>query len=268
MLAYRVELAGEKENSMETIPETLYHYTSLQTLTYLQNWDGINEKEKHVLNFSASGVESLNDTTEYLNYIQNKDIVHKGLHSFAGYGKPFIISLSYPQENIPMWNMYGDNGRGVCLEFASQQLCKHFEIVENNNIDQRISIRRCLYQKTEKFIALEKEFCKPANPQGPWDMRLFHQYAIEAIALKNNVFEYENEWRIIKFSEQFKTRPSGVGITPFINIPIPMECLRRIIVGPKATMQSERLVDAWIYQYNHNHGTGAIEVEKSRLPFQ
>lgn len=254
---------------MEDTPKSLYHYTPLQTLTYLQNWNGENENDNHVFFFSASGVDSLNDTTEYLSYIQNKDVVHKGLHSFAGYGTPFVISLSETKENISMWNMYGDNGKGVCLEFDTQHLLNHFKIDDDyNNTDQNISIRKCHYKKTDKFRALEQEFHKSANPQEPWNTQLFHQYAIEAIALKSKAFKYEKEWRIIKFSEQFKTRPSGVGITPFINITIPMRCLKRIIVGPKATAQSERLTDAWAYQYNHNFMTGEIEVVKSRLPFQ
>lgn len=125
----------------------VYHYTSQDVLCKL--FSSLKEEEinkNSCLDFWATSIMYLNDETEY-SFFENKlrhDLeiymeehhpAEKGLlrnfpHLFLRdiFIPPSIISLSENNDYLPMWKMYGNNAKGVCIGFSLNKLKEYFEV--------------------------------------------------------------------------------------------------------------------------------------------
>lgn len=259
--------------------EYLYHYTSLQTLTYLQDWrqmydaytDTIadtGEKEKDArenihLKFSATRFSCLNDSTEYEKVTSFKSCIEKKAHEIA-WGGPYVLSLSKNKDDLSMWNMYGDQCRGVCLKF------KKNDIEEFVNSSKFLYMKECEYKESQSF---ESAYNEIVNNSGDFDFiqenfTKMTEFAKEAIALKNSCFNNENEWRIVRFCEHFYMRQAKAGIVPCVDIELPMSCMEEIVIGPLASKLAKMQVEAWVDQYNRVSKGHLIGVNNSKITLQ
>lgn len=134
-----------KMNIVHNGGKLVYHYTSTSTLLNL-----LDKIEEGHLVFYASGMSGLNDSSEFnygfkqfkrllplienkfegldkglklsaiINYLEDS-IVAKSLYMrftdilVKECRTPFVLSTSSNGDNIPMWAMYGDAGRGVSI---------------------------------------------------------------------------------------------------------------------------------------------------------
>lgn len=117
------------------------------------------------------------------------DINNSGLLRF---GK--VCCFSEIKDSILMWSYYGDNHRGICLEFDLSRLDPNLPI--NSEIMQ--SIDRVQYS--------------PIRPKG----NIFEMIDSNFAITKADVWSHENEWRIVCITgEDF----------------LPFDCVTRIILG-------------------------------------
>lgn len=189
--------------------------------------------------FHASSVFSMNDKAEYR--IANEkchDVVEDILMEHE-LGIPFAISFTDSEDNIPMWYMYANNGKGVCLKFNFERLKKYFDKLIS------ISKRDVLFSRCEYQIMDKTERQKPLDSGREYpDIEGLRKQMKEAAFIKPLCFRHENEWRLTvwpnwipndKQKMLFKERHDE--LCPYIEIPIPVDCLEAIVLSPNAKWQ-------------------------------
>ena len=221
------------------IPTELYHYTSLDIMTkLLSNIKSIEIGEppnchgEPYITFWASSVFYLNDHKEYSlhdDFLNSFNPIAK-LNAKSVLGHPFLICFSEKKDFIPMWNMYGNRGTGVCLKFDGELL--------NRNIPQKKSFQENILDKCH--------YTTPKNEKKPKKIRnkdLLQQERVLISSMKACAFDkpkcfsYEKEWRLMVWKNfEMKFRMSGNYTIPYTEVEIPAECIQRIILGPCLTM--------------------------------
>lgn len=263
----------------------VYHYTSLATFKKLL--DGIDNGN---FVFHASNVRSLNDTSEFIygfkelrrllpnieddiGIKENKrriscviqreenDILHNWNDLFTdilmeGNLTPFVVSMSASGDSIPMWSMYGDQGRGISIGFDvaniytnkvsnnGQQLLDFTQYSLNGvhaiKIQQNLSRSHPAYMYSKMIYSKHlKDICSSLSDE---DLVLSQMKALCKMAVitsayfKHPGFMFENEWRIIGFAQGAKDVlykiNSNDNLVPYIKLRLPISSLRKVILGP------------------------------------
>lgn len=218
-------------------PKHIYHYTSVDVLCKLfaniQNQQFV---------FHASSVFSMNDSAEYCVAIdQCVDDVDR-LIMERELGVPFALCFSDSDANIPMWNMYANSGRGICLQFNFEKLKDY--IYELKKRDERTMLfSQCDY----KVINVNNKRPFDSGKDYPNKLELKRKM-IDAAFIKPNCFSHEREWRLMIWQDWvpndkhkifFKERQEE--LCPYIEVPIHIKCLEGIILNPNA---SEQMIEA------------------------
>lgn len=174
-----------------------YHYTSLDTLKKI-----VESRE-----FRASPVSKMNDPAEikYSVSLIIGTIRHlraRNMGKMDGYFDwlleraniqnvkfPFAASFTTQSDHVPMWRLYADNGRGVCICFP--HLVDHLLFLPcNYNIfDQSRLIRRCVLKGGE--FALNGSDMEGIAYKILWNL----SYALPFFKLPS--WRYEKEWRVV-----------------------------------------------------------------------
>lgn len=248
------------------MPDTLYHYTSMNTLLAILN--NIVDGE---LTLRATHVNYLNDPTEneigvdilkkeLLKYESglnksekkklNENLDDERLSYFKNidYDKqpPYIFSLSEDKDSLPMWNTYADNSLGVNIGFDFMKL----EYLMEHNDDKKLI--KCDYDhsKIEHFIknnikdlyrsiTIDKYFIGVYSGA---DRRIWNDFEKQIPYLKHPSYSYEREWRIIltppfeydsdnNFKEVEFQIKDGIP-KPYRELKINQELIKSIEIGP------------------------------------
>ena len=189
---------------------------------------------------------------------------------------PFIISFSRQKDFLPMWNTYSDKGRGVCLCFDDYGwICKNNDVqmlhklhtseVSYGKVDQSV------YNVMQKLYANCYERYKDLSDGKQRANEMAKCLASIVVAAspyhKHKAYEYEKESRLIVFKKdehEVKYRCTNHGrIVSYIEIPIKLEYLQRIIVGPCADSASiVRELKARLSSY------GITDIVPSQIPYR
>lgn len=296
-----------------------YHYTSLSS--FMAILDGV--KDGNIL-FHASDVYYMNDPTEIeygLNEISKcfadiEKTLHLNIteyqlsklwdkdpritpdewrHIFYERSKkysrhPYIVSYSHCRESLPMWRMYGDNGKGVSLGFDVRIYLE--EIPEINGIRQ-IDMTDVDFKKP---YSIDVEYGSVPNNSHPYYFAyaLYRQYwlsvkgekdrekildrQLETISemlhkaapfVKHDAYKYEKESRIIadaKGIDDVKYKSSSSGqVIPYIEIKLPLSDLKEVIVGPCCDYDlTENIIRNRLMQL----GIEDVTITKSDVPYR
>ena len=221
------------------------HYTALSNLGSILTRDGIK--------FWATRYGFLDDRLEFI--WANQVIIPK-LRSIAEtYGEifdpkhslhPYIVSFTDLEDDLTMWRLFGNNGKGVCLSLDMNEIdirkgaVAHMTVVyaDESNIMDRIECAHRIYQKDYANESVAEE------------------YREIAAFIKHDNYEVENEYRLVKFvaegftmtynpakkdlckrkdfkelSDEIKFRQRGDMLIPYIEITLPCKALKRITIG-------------------------------------
>lgn len=202
----------------------IYRYTSLQTaFEIIKNGS-----------FRMNGLFGMNDKSE-INYAENfitdKPIPFNQLpgETINALNKKFISSFSSKNDNLTMWRLYGDNGKGVMLSFS----CDNQNAVNQmvlQNVDYATS------NKKHKALCFIKKVVEDVEKETSMGFQ-FRRFDIWKHFFKPNDFDLEAEVRLLVTSD---TTPrwciafSSSVINPFVefdlkNLPIH---INRIVLGP------------------------------------
>ena len=167
---------------------------------------------------------------------------------------PFIVSFSRCEDYLPMWNAYADRGKGVCLCFNNSD----YEINDIYDFDN-INIIPYLHAKDVSYGCVDdvirnavlslykREIEKNSNEDEiARKQKMLSLFATLAVTIspyhKHKAYEYEDEVRLVQFKESgtdVKYRVSKSGrLIPYIEVPMKLNYLQKIIVGPCADSQS------------------------------
>lgn len=271
------------ENIVHNQGNLVYHYTSLNVLMKMMD-----ESDAENIFIHASGMHCMNDSSEFiygfkqfrklLPAVENKlgiipdDLkLSRAIDNEANridgnwderYVKtlleklltPFVISTSSNGDNIPMWEMYGDAGRGVAIGIDIGNVyvpikkpdgTKVLDFSKYNwndihaiKIVQHLSLGHPAIILT---INAYRKYLEDAKQReidlGDLQVRTLYTMCVLTSALiKHPAFQFEKEWRILSYAKQsdeicYKTNSKGF-IIPYIRVPISKSQFRKIIIGP------------------------------------
>lgn len=222
---------------------SLYHYTTLEGFHCIVN-NGTPDK----LRFHATHIRYLNDMSEYVYYqnllwksLKNKkeiteDMFQKFVSSCDLFSDPFVLSLSENDDFLPMWHMYSKDATGVVLEFDKEKIEQALAAYDNNNTSIRLG--ECRYKQTVEKTVLDS-YVKAITKMEEYGKNIFHIIRMYSLNIKDNMvlhkspdYKYEKEWRIYARSNEIYTKVSNGQIKPYVEIILPISCLKSIKIGP------------------------------------
>ncbi len=254
------------------IPQSVFHYTDMNALSNILK-DG-------KINLRASNILYLNDKKEAIEGLDiAKDIVESfkkqkksspsmnRLKTILGRMKVddcheyYVTSFCKYKDDMAMWGMYADNGKGCALKFNSSKISEAFNdlfVKCNYNAEETCALYISIVMNTVK---------KGRMSRTPKAISNIDALKI-CLSAKDKSFRYENEWRgILDIKGTGKIpefRLKNNYQVPYVSIEIPKEALQRIVVGP--------LVDDFSIQSIKNllkvRGFGHVKVEKSKIPYR
>jgi len=234
------------------VDKLVYRYTSLETLFVMLNKGS----------YRMSGIVGMNDKSE-IDYFDTKCPIDSGT-TIRELNETYISSCSYLKDDLTMWRLYGDDAKGVCLEFeiissddrTSDKRYNNFILAPVNYAEggehKALKMLKALSEAKVRFAELNKwkHFFKPSNYKDEQEIRLMF---IDNGRYDNGVInrDWVKTWThsIINPIVDFKLNSLGLPIQ-----------LKRIILGPK--MQELEVNLSQIDYYLSLKGYSA-KVEKS-----
>ena len=246
--------------------DELYYYTDISTLL-----TGILRTDEICL--WASRWSYLNDTQEVLNGIEEikswnaPNYLTDGLLQLNDLGH--VISLSMAKDSLPMWNMYGDRGKGVMIAFDTMELLMRF--------DDRI--QPCLYSDSEYEIAVKEKLMNPiedafwlslTDDQKRYVLIILSMYFVNL--RKDYHYDYEKEVRIFGIGNQYYDKGKKINyrfrkdkIIPYVEEKIPKSALKGIYFGPLAEYElSKKALIEFLEKNNYQN----VAIIKSEIPYR
>jgi hypothetical protein len=260
---------ADQESELE--PAELFHYTSAEAFqNILQNktlW--------------ASEALSMNDPTEGIHpgafvrdrLAERKDCIpQKILDVFTDQSltqildsQIFVASFCDSGDVLGQWRAYARDGRGYAIGFSPRMLLEGISVVAG--------LARVEYD-AQKLRALAHEIIDYAigvvahSNMGGEEAESYWghvaNFLIQSLMrFKHPAFREEREWRMICLPAPslVKFRVVGTRLVPYIHLPIPLEAIRKIRLGPRYTSRDNR-VDSFL----RSIGLHKVSVENSVVP--
>ena len=261
----------------------VYHYTSLETLfAILGNYRKKEDKEGLV--FRASNIFRVNDPSEmkpgygivkkFLCHYEEEKKIPKELRLSEVYTNkiyedkciddyystirrntievgsvPYVISFSCKRDYLPMWSMYGNQGKGICLKFD-------LYMIINKWIEDPLEIGFVSYdgksglKSLNDIIPYYYDLCLKAwtrNEEKPTIEDKISELSTLCLSvspfIKYKDYKYEKEFRMVYTMhygpsiDEFLSKKLLLSlpiqeIEPYAEIPIYAHSLKEIILGP------------------------------------
>lgn len=265
------------------IPNLIYHYTNIEALiSGIFNLKTVDSEKDNDICLWATHCEYLNDTIDsYLGDIllhnnqEIKNILKLDLKSVVDeFKSSYIISFSESKDCLPMWNMYGKNGKGIKLGFDFNKIICNPKYVDN--------FHYCVYENTESYenycnmiIRKSKKIYEEGLPDGMDENRMskdaFIYGLIHAFAshIKSQSYEHEKEWRIqipaYEINTPIEFRYCSGVLIPFTRQFFPKDSLKEIWIGPTNDMvRTEKSIKLFL----DSIGFDKVDIKKSNIPFR
>lgn len=241
----------------------LYHYTTMEAL--VNGIIGLSRETGKELCLRATHAQYLNDPTELkigkdcqqqlitkiaekIGTTTNGDTFSKQLRDV--YDNSFLVSFSENEDSLPMWSMYGGNGQGIALEFATP--------IETDCHSKWLV--KCEYDATTMV--------KRANEILSLDLKSGLLYiALFPFILKDAAYSYEKEYRLAGFIPDMPThyRHKGGLAIPYKEIYFSKDRLTGIIIGPATSQQ--RVEDS-LRNFLNAAGMENVNIKRSSVPYR
>lgn len=213
----------------------------------------------------------LDNETGIKPYLHLMDVANSMTPKSVGEGTPYIISLSENRDTLPMWNTYAQRGNGIAIGFDQDLL---------NKEHGKWVVKKCFYDVEDKEYNNIKshmrsmyEEIKFQNTRGPvldiHQTAYFLQELHSEIAayIKHKAYKDEREVRCkISRASDIRFRESNGLIIPYVEVEIPIKCIKEIIIGP--TNDSERMSTALFMLVNNVGCKNGLEIKKSQIPYR
>ena len=295
--------------------ELMYHYTSLSTLQCLLD----NISNNHEFIFHASSIYSMNDSQEFIhgynivldwfkkyeeeqgikenrlseiwdNYLKNhtkEDLntifiekLYKEEHI------PYVIAFSKKGDSLPLWSMYGVDGKGVSLGFYENilRIKRNKRIIDYKiELESKIDVLDVMYQNAPNLDelrtnALERQYKQYLEEANKNNRRHLLSVQMEHLGIatiivsphiKHPAYAFEEEKRLAIYKRDedkvlYKVNHKGNMIS-YIETPIPIKNLRSITIGPCVDFVSTKRV---LEQQLDKRGIKNVEIRQSEIPYR
>lgn len=202
---------------------------------------------------------------------------------------PYIISFSKMYDSLHMWDMYASNGNGLAIVFDYKKLSEAKLLLKDCFYcpPDCPNIIQCLINQykddiEEIYNGQDNEIpisvVKSSMENGdrlPYYKRMHILYTIICghigIRIKNCAYRIEQESRITinnngNFCLQFRER-NGI-LLPYIEYPIPFDCVDHIIVGPTADFERVRESILIFLDYKGVRNWDTNRILQSNVPYR
>lgn len=148
------------------------------------------------------------------------DTVLGGLNKSIG-----ILCLSETPDNILMWSHYSANHTGLVFEFNDAHV---FLDQRQTGNELQGHVRKVRYSKDRPKLTIFNPSLSDEENRRNW--------INDFLWVKSSNWEYEKEWRMIQTFRDWKGVIRNT-VPPIYLCPIPIECMKGIIVGCRAKME-------------------------------
>ncbi|MHC4555755.1 MAG: DUF2971 domain-containing protein [Planctomycetota bacterium] len=141
-----------------------------------------------------------------------------------------ILCLSEVPDNILMWSHYSSNHTGLVFEFDDAHV--FFDQRKHEN-ELRGFVRKVRYSRDRPKLTVFNLSLSDEENRRSWIDDFFW--------VKSSDWEYEKEWRMIQTFRDWK----GIirdAVQPIYLYPIPIDCIKAIIVGCRTEMEELELL--------------------------
>lgn len=257
----KVDLNNLKENSID-----LGHYTSLDTLYKLITPQSENPYLR------LTNARQMNDPLEgkiILDYITNDN---KNIWEPT---TKFIASLTSNKDNLPMWNHYAKDAKGVILIYSEDYLQEISKIecidiykvayVDLQNGELKVKISHDIGEDTAKNLEDAINDLKNLKEEEK-DINVLQEIDF---LFKKSDYSYENEYRIIANTENDENYDLEAKIeqNSMYNFPFVYQYLKRPLKYSKLILGPKSINIDFIAPYI-NHCDTDIEIKESEISFR
>lgn len=250
----------------------LYHYTDINALINIVN-------EKGIILW-ATNCSYLNDPKELqegINAVKRIDgiSIHPG--SLRNY---YLTSFSANCDSLNMWGMYAANGLGCAIGFDYDELSKGYDLMikcfygeaeVDNHLKGTLNIARngCIaHISPEGNMSIQSVDEKNAKENRK--AMINNSIICACLGAKNEAYRSETETRGIVYVNNGKDvnfRCRNGYIVPYVQIPLPKQALKEIIVGP--TTDSELTMRSVLQMLSlKGYDIDKINIRKSKIPYR
>ena len=188
--------------------------------------------------------------------------------------RPMARCFTTKKDDLSMWRAYGDDGEGVCIGFELKSLLETLSKYEFQG--NKIELKKIEYfnkntRNIDKFAKLFQD-CKDEE----FIINNFNTLLELSLFNKNKIFKEEDEWRIgvnvyvikTKMRDQLNLEfSSDMGF--YIRIPINVDSISKIIIGPKFKNKIDDILPTLKYFYGDNCLYDLRDiVEESKLSYR
>lgn len=240
--------------------DSWYHYTSLDAL--INGIIGQNPEPQKEICLWATHSQYMNDPSEFsmgislidsmydiLGINNNTDLQQKWSCTKEFYKSCFLTCFSENADSLPMWNMYGNNGQGVALEFH-----KGMPEVDNEYI------LKCEYTPDSIIQRI-----KDLKPKGTEYIATY--IALLPFILKHSAYQYENEIRYVSNFPNIPThfRCKNGKLILYKKVYLEKGLLKSVTIGPSANSE---LLENSLRLFLNERGFENIPIKKSIIPYR
>lgn len=271
----------------------LYHYTDLSAVysilknkkLWLTDIRYLNDSQElhDGIDFLIEGVKNpFPDVFANFEYFEKaRDYILESLRGLKSYGVSedplFIFSLSSEPDCLSQWRAYGSYAIEFDNELLTSEVSKLLDCLYSDS--QKIANARL--HARDALAAVSNDMAKNNGCLGVDALNAVISMSYDAATFKHRGFSEEKESRIVlpsndsEFPSNIKYRPRGDILIPYIEVPITLDCIKSISVGP---MQNQAMAFAsmseFIYGIERNWQVDSgnieyeLEVHKSAIPFR
>jgi hypothetical protein len=272
---------------LKTIPGTLYHYCSLDSMGKIIQSNSLHLSNAKYLNDRREFRQILDEILPALERYSSETLTPEALFDYA----PFVFCLSEEPDDLYQWRAYGDGGKGVAIGFDSSDfpfVGRTIPVLYDKNkidffvneLDEKLSL---LFGNPE-FEYQDDERLKDIIP-----FELIETAILFGAGFKHESFSNEKEHRLVvsptlpldqiaRQSKESLYKPikykyySG-WVKPFLELNFSRVLpIKNITLGPSLTPSKEEIEDMkrsihWLLQ-EHSHDLSKDDISVSNSPFR
>lgn len=248
---------------------TYFHYTNIESFFYMVTTKKAWFSSLAFMNDEMEGFDLKQVLEEVLHLKHGEENCRRSLHLIEETINTYLrtqmsFSASTLSDDISQWRAYTQLGLGICIEF------------EDGFIRQGDARKiECIYDKEEKRQAIVNNRSLKANDMTIESLLDTHDGIREyvesiinsLVSFKNASFKPEKEVRWITINQAItdkptKFRPHRLGLTTYKEVPIYLEYVKSITIGPQVPDQNLKSIEDFIIK---NGCSGSVTKSKVTL---
>lgn len=282
----RKDNAASQNTSLfiQTAKETFYEWERLLNVKYLYYYCSTSVFLNGIVESNPSPQKELCLWASRFSYMNDKEELLCGIRRIESWNPPdylidgikqahqtnHIICLSMAEDSLPMWNTYGDGGKGVMLAFDTELLLSQYAG----------RLQPCFYSDEKYDKNIEDSFGRIIQgnmfnglPFKDYMEVLIPLLLLYAILRKDKKYEYEKEVRIYGIGNKYfdkdrketQYRYSKGVVVPYVKEYLPQMVLKEICLGPVA---EHELSEKALQEFLQVKGFSDCKVTHSNIPYR